>query len=124
MARYTPRRQPIWPAFFVPAVCIATALILVWLVRRQTHLLTYGRPALGVVTKVERKRTDKGTVWRVHYEWTLLSGAKRKGHYTHGKKEPPALRTTIPIVYDRDQPARHGKYPFSLVTLHTSCPGT
>ena len=109
MDSYAPERQPIWPTFLVPATCIVTALMLVTLVRRQSHLLTYGRPALGVITKVEKKRSDKGTVWRVHYEWTLLSGAKRKGRYTHGKKEPPALRTTIPIVYDRDQPARNSR---------------
>ena len=87
------------------------------LIRRQSYLLMYGRPAIAVVTKVEKKRSDKGTYWRVHYEWTLLSGAKRRGRYKHGKKEPPAVGTTIPIVYDRDQPARNSRYPLSLVAL-------
>jgi hypothetical protein len=117
MEGYAPRRQPIWPAFVVPASCALSALAMMLLVRRQSNLLTYGRPAVAVVTKVEKKRTDKGTVWRVHYEWTLLSGAKRRGRYKHGKKEPPAVGTTIPIVYDRDQPARNSRYPLSLVAL-------
>jgi hypothetical protein len=85
------------------------------LIRRQRRLLTYGRGAVAVITGVEKKRSDKGTYWKVHYEWTLLSGAKRTGHYKHGKKQPPAIGTTIPIVYDRDQPSHHSKYPLSLV---------
>jgi hypothetical protein len=114
---YAPRRQPIWPAFVLPAGAVLVALALAAQIRRQSRLLTYGRPAVATVTKVEKKRSDKGTYWRVHYEWTLLSGGKRQGRYNHGKKLPPAVGTTIPIVYDRDQPSRHGKYPLSLVAV-------
>lgn len=117
MEGYAPRRQPIWPAFVVPASCAVSALTIALLIRRQSNLLTHGRPAAAVVTKVEKKRSDKGTYWRVHYEWTLLSGAKRTGHYKHGKKDPPPVGATIPIVYDRDQPARNSRYPLSLVAL-------
>jgi hypothetical protein len=117
MEGYAPRRQPIWPAFVVAASCALSALTMVMLIRRQSNLLTYGRPAIAVVTKLEKKRSDKGTYWRVHYEWTLLSGAKRRGHYRHGNKNVPPVGTTIPIVYDRDQPARNSTYPLSLVAL-------
>ena len=66
--------------------------------------------------KVEKKRTDKGTVWMVHYEFTTLSDATRTGKYRHGKKQVPAAGTLIPIVYDRDNSFRHSKYPMSFVT--------
>jgi hypothetical protein len=117
MEGYAPQVAAMWPAFVFPAAAVVGALLLVAQIRRQTFLLSYGRPALAVVTKVEKKRSDKGTYWRVHYEWTLLSGGKRQGRYNHGKKQAPAVGSTIPIVYDRDQPPRHSKYPLSLVAV-------
>lgn len=107
---YPPRRRPVWPAFAVPFGCMLAALASVFAIRRQSHLVAYGRPALAVVTKVEKKSSDKGTYWRVHSEWTLLSGGKHQGRYNHGKKNPPAVGASMPIVYDRDHPSRHGKY--------------
>ena len=119
MEGYKPQRQPLWPAFIVAAACLVAATAIVLHVRRQMNLLEYGRPATAVVTKVEKKRSDYGTYWRVHYEWTVMSGGKRQGRYNHGKKQPPVVGTQIPIVYDREQPARKAKYPFWLVTLRT-----
>ncbi len=119
MDGYLPRRRPVWPAFAVPLACTIAALGIVFAIRRQSHLVTYGRPALALVTKVEKKSSDKGTYWRVHYEWTLLSGGKHQGRYNHGKKNPPAVGTWMPIVYDRDYPSRHSKYPLSMVAVST-----
>jgi hypothetical protein len=111
-----PGVAPRWPlAVLVP--CVLAALGLVFVLKRQSHLLTYGRPALATVRKVERKKSDKGSYWRVHYEWTVLSGATRSGRYPHHKKQPPAIGSTMPIVYDRDNPRRHSRYPLSLVRL-------
>ena len=98
------RRVPRWRSFFA--------------VRRQSNLLANGRPAMATVTKVEKKNTDKGTVWMVHYEWTTMSGATRTGKYNHGKKQVPAVGTTMPIVYDRDDTFRHGRYPMSFVRIN------
>ena len=116
---YAPRSEPSWPATAVPIACGVTALVLIQLVRRQSTLLAYGRPAMATVTKIEKKRTDKGTFWMVHYEWTTLSGATRTGKYHHGKKDLPAIGAEIPIVYDRDNSFRHSKYPMSLVTIRS-----
>jgi hypothetical protein len=82
------------------AAAFLGALGIVARIRRQSQLLGYGRAALAVITKGEKKRSDEGTYWRVLYEWTLLSGGKRRGRYNHGKKQPPAVGTTIPILYD------------------------
>ena len=64
-----------------------------------------------------RKRSDEGTFWMVHYEWTTMSGATRKGKYHHGKKHVPAVGAVIPIVYDRDNTFRHSKYPMPFVRV-------
>jgi hypothetical protein len=114
---YAPRSQPGWPGTAVPLACGVCALALIQAVRRQSNLLAHGRPAMATVTKVEQKNTGEGTVWKVHYEWTTLSGATRTGKYSHGKKHVPAVGALVPIVYDKDNSFRHSKYPLSLVTL-------
>ena len=112
---HEPRRRAVWPAFVILPACFAAATVLVALFRRQSSLLSDGRGALARVTQLEKKASEYGTAWRVQYEWRLLSGAKRHGRYMHSGKEPPAVGATIPIVYDRDEPGRHSKYPLKLV---------
>jgi hypothetical protein len=103
-------------AALVSGTLVAAGVLLAF-VRRDRELLAYGRPALAVITRVEKKRSDKGTYWRVEYEWTILSGATRRGHYKHSRRQPPPVGSAIPIVYDRDRPERHRRYPLPLVRL-------
>ena len=117
---HAPRPRARWPATAVPLACGLAAVGFIAVVRRQANLLAHGRPAMATVTKIEKKRTDKGTVWLVHYEFTTMSGATRTGKYHHGKKDLPAIGATIPIVYDRDNTFRHSKYPMSYVRLEES----
>jgi hypothetical protein len=112
-----PQPESRWPVFAVFAPCGLAALGLMFVVRRQSHLLAYGRPALATVRRVEQKKSDEGRYWRVHFEWTLLSGATRSGRYHHHRKQPPAVGAVIPIVYDRDHPRRYSRYPLALVRL-------
>jgi hypothetical protein len=97
--------------------CTAASLWLVALIRQQFGLLAYGRSAMAVVRALEKKRSDKGTYWRVTYEWQLLNGATRKGRYNHRRRPPPEIGTQIPIVYDPDQPWRNCRYPLPLVRI-------
>lgn len=114
---HAPGPEPSWPATAVPILCGMAALVLIQAVRRQFNLLAHGRAALATVTRLEKKTTDKGTFWMVHYEWTTLSGATRAGKYSHGKNNAPAHGELIPIVYDRDDTVRHRKYPMALVMV-------
>lgn len=114
---YRPRPEAGWPATVVPISCGIGALALIASVRRQSKLLAQGRPAMATVTKIEKKRSDRGTYWRVHYEWATMSGATRDGKYTHNKKQPPAVGEAIPIIYDRDNAFRHSKYPMPFVRI-------
>ena len=112
-----PRLFPVWPAYVIPAVAIFGVAVILAVIRRQRDLLIYGRSALATIRHVDKKRSDHGSYWRVEYEWRLLSGATRKAHYNHGGKAHPAIGTTLPILYDRDNPRRQRRYPFPLVRL-------
>lgn len=114
---YAPQPMASWPATALPVACGGAAMALILLVRRQWNLLAYGRAAIATVTKVEKKRTDKGTIWVVHYEFTAMSGATRTGKYDQRKNDLPAVGATIPIIYDRDNTFRHSKYPLSFVSI-------
>lgn len=114
---YAPRARAAWPAAVVPSGCAVAAIVLIAVVRRQANLLAYGRATLGTVTRIEKKRTDKGTLWMVHYDFQTMSGARRSGKYNHGKKNLPAIGAHIPILYDRDDTSRHAKFPMAFVTI-------
>jgi len=113
----SPRPEPGWRGTVVAIACGLSAIALMAAVRRQSKLLAHGRPAMATVTKVEKKRTENGTVWRVHYEWTTMSGATRRGKYNHRRKKPPAVGELIPIVCDRDNTFRHSKFPMPFVRV-------
>ena len=113
----SPRPEPGWTGTVVAIVCGVSAVGLMASVRRQSKLLAYGRAAMATVTKVEKKRTQHGTSWRVHYEWTTISGATRTGKHNHRGKSAPAIGEHIPIVYDRDNTFRHSKFPMTFVRV-------
>jgi hypothetical protein len=114
---YAPRPMAGWPATALPVACGVAAMAMFLFVRRQSNLLAYGRATIATVTKVEKKRTDKGTIWVVHYEFTTMSGATRAGKYTQGKTNLPAVGATVPIIYDRDNTFRHSRYPMPFVRV-------
>ena len=114
---YSPRPEASWPATAVPIGCGIGAVALIAGVRRQSKLLTYGRPAMAMVTKIDKKKSDHGTYWKVHYEWTTMCGATREGKYNHSRKRQPAVGDLIPIVYDRDNAFRHSRYPMPFVRI-------
>ena len=120
MADDRPRRQPFWPVVLLPAGCLVAVLGVARLMSRQADLLANGRFAHATVTKVVKKLGEHGTTWRVTYQWQLLSGAVRSAGYDAATKQPPAVGTLIPLLYDRDEPTRKQIYPFTLVKLKTN----
>ena len=107
-----------WPAYLVPPAAFVGSSLAFALLQHQRRLLTEGRPAMATITRIDKKQSDKGTYWRVEYQWTLLNGATRTAHYNHHRRQPPAPGTRLPIIYDRDNPTRQRRYPFPLVSLH------
>jgi hypothetical protein len=102
---------PLWLACLLGATMAALSPLPLIPVRRQTRLLTEGRPAPGRVTAV--KRADKFLV--VHYEFRLLNGVVAKGKSNASKA--PAGDAPLCVLYDPENPRRNGLYPFSLVRL-------
>jgi hypothetical protein len=113
---YEPNAVPLWLAPVMLVALLLSAVPLGWLLRRQRRLLAYGRTALARVLTTEKIRGRGEATWRVHYDWQLLSGAVQRGKY-EATKTPPQPGTLIPIVYDREHPRRHARYPLSLVRI-------
>ena len=114
MIGYEPSGFPLW---VIPLTVFSLALVavaLVWSVRRQWILLSEGRPARARVTALKRVSSDKGTRYRVTYEFQTLSGARQQSRCDIGKT-PPAIGAIIPVVYHRDRPDWSATYPLQLV---------
>ena len=85
-------------------------------VRRQRVLLSEGRPAAAVVTKVRKHQGPKGGSYReIFYEVPVLAGTKVTGKAV--ATSPADVGATLTVVYHPEQPKRNRPYPFSLVTL-------
>jgi hypothetical protein len=126
--RYVPSKPKInhpgdWPMEVIPRWLGPLLTPLFWIaptifalvIRRQTRLLTEGRPAQGIVTSL--KRMDKAM--QVSYEFRLLSGATAKGKSTAGRR-PPAVGSAVCVLYDPENPRRNALYPLQLVRLQRS----
>lgn len=85
-------------------------------VRRERKLLAEGRAAVALITGHSKMhRASHGEIGKVaSYQFAQMSGALAKGE-TGPKKEPPAIGSTIPILYDPENPGRNAPYPLSLV---------
>ena len=92
---------------------ILIAVFLVTRIRRQRYLLVEGRPARGVITA--HKKASHGATF-VYYEFQMLSGSTHKAR-SEPTNKPPAIGSTVCVVYDSDNPNRQALYPMALVRL-------
>lgn len=113
---YGSKGVPLWVVPLVPACLLLATWPIVYHLRRQWRLLAEGRAASARVTRTERISHSHGTSHRVHYEFQILSGATRAGHYDVSKKAPE-VGATLNIVYEPDDPRRQARYPLSLVRV-------
>jgi hypothetical protein len=105
---------PLWAIPLVSASLLAGAFGTAWGLRRQWRLLSEGRVALARVTGHKKVHRDKGTVFRVTYEYEDLNGGKHVARHDAGKTPPP-IGTVVPLVYHRDNPKWSAAYPLQLV---------
>ncbi len=111
-----PKGVPYWVVPLGPAGLVLAAWALAWRLRRQRELLSEGRPALARVTHSKKVVHQHGHLYRVYYQFQMLSGATRTGQFDVSRKPPPA-GATLTIVYDPDDPDRQARYPLSLVRV-------
>jgi hypothetical protein len=102
--------MPVWIPYLVGAVLAAFGCICAFSMLGQRRLVEDGRPAPAVVTKLTKTQHGKVT----HYEFALLSGAVVKGK-NGPSHHPPAVDSTICVLYDPFNPRRNAPYPLSLV---------
>jgi hypothetical protein len=108
---------PSWVAFLIAIGLAGGGFLSTLPIRSQRRLLSEGRPAPGLVIKhgkAERRSHGRGLESKYYYEFPLLSGAIAKGE-AGPCKNPPVIGSTIPVIYDPDNPRRNAPYPFSLV---------
>jgi Protein of unknown function (DUF3592) len=84
-------------------------------IRSQGRLLGGGRVTPGVVTRHSKGKHG----YTISYEFSLMNGARRTGE-TGARKDPPALGSTLPVLYDPEEPRKNTVYPLSLVRLAQS----
>ena len=102
--------------YAVTLALAALALLCTGAVRRQRRLLSEGRPARAVVTKVKKKKGAHGASYReIFYEFRVLAGTKATGKAVATTSAEEG--GTISVVYDPERPAWNRLYPFPLVTL-------
>jgi hypothetical protein len=113
---YGPGMAPAWALFATGMLGVVAFILIALIVRRNSRLLSQGRAALARVTGIHRVKHGEHKAWRIHFEYTALSGASAQGHYDV-TKNPPEVGAQIPIVYDRDNPRRNARYPPAFVRL-------
>jgi len=112
---WPPSHAPNWLPWLLLG-CVSLAAFLFWgPIRRQERLLSEGRPAPGVITRI--KRTDKQVV--AYYDFTLLSGQVAKGKFATGRR-PPTVGSRVCVLYYPDNSRRSAVYPLQFVQLDRS----
>jgi hypothetical protein len=110
-------RMPFAVPYAVSFTLAALALLCAGAVRRQRTLLSEGRPARAVVTKVKKNKGSHGASYReIFYEFRVLAGTKVTGKAVATTASD--VGATIDVVYHPERPTRNRPYPFSLVTLN------
>ncbi len=111
---HEPRGVPLWVVPLVPTCALSAGLLLAYALRKQRAFLATGRAALARVTRHERAHKGEHGVDRVWYEFKVLSGAMRTGHYDV-QRTPPEVGSTLIVLYDPDAPEKNVRYPLALV---------
>jgi hypothetical protein len=112
----TPGVMPAVVPYVLAPVLLGIGLLLGALPTSQRRLLSDGRAVIGVITSVQKRRTQHGSYWKVKYEFPLLNGAKQTGSLD--TRSPAAVAgSSIAVLYDIDRPRRSRPYPMPLVRL-------
>jgi hypothetical protein len=112
---FEPSVLPRFVPFLLGVLAAMAGTLVLYGLNCQRRLLSEGRAAQAVVTEVRKHHTTHGGSYRtVNYTFQLMSGAMRSGK-SEAPRKPPAIGSTVWIVYDPDRPRRSRLYPFPLV---------
>jgi hypothetical protein len=108
---------PVAIAFVFPVMLGMVGGGLLLNVNRQRWLVTEGRAAQGVVTGMKARTSSHETKsFAVTYQFPLLDGRMATGKSTFNKN-PPAVGTTVQVLYNPERPGRSAIYPSGCVRV-------
>jgi hypothetical protein len=112
---YEPQGPPVVAMIIVPLACALGGLAMRWSLGRQRYLLEEGRATQARIVEVKRIRHQDRKGYKVEYEFTALSGARKRVKLDARRK--PEVDTSVTLLYDRENPRRAAVYPFPLVRV-------
>lgn len=110
-----PRVLPFWLPYLIGGVLVGIGALFAAILRGEMRLLSEGRIAEGIVREVKVSKSQHGTHRSIRYDFALLSGARMTGK-AGASRNPPAIGSSVVVIYDSERPKRNKPYPFSLVT--------
>ena len=122
MVGYQPGGAPLWLAAAAPAGLLLAVWPMAWMLQRQRRLLSEGRAVAARVVGSTRTQSQHGNVYRVEYEYRVLSGATRRVTLQASKK-PPEPGATVTMIYDRDDSHKAALYPLPLAAVASRSDG-
>ena len=104
--------MPLWLGSLIGVMFMLPGILFVVMIRRTMNLLSIGRAAPAIVTKLSRSKNGTSMT----YEFAGLSGGVLKGRGSPTRK-PATVGSTICVVYDPDKPSRNTSYPTDLADV-------
>jgi hypothetical protein len=115
---HEPERTPLWVAPLAGLGMLVTPVVLFLQIKRERSLLSEGRPAVGVVTKVRWFGGNHGRGnHRASYEFQTPDGQTYKGSFRGSKKKCGAAGDRATVLYEKDNPQRNARYPMQFVKI-------
>lgn len=107
------------PWFAAPLLGISLLIpvpVMAYFLRKQRRLLEEGRAAKGTVTSSKRMSHERGSYFRVAYEFETIAGGRRSGNYTVNRQAPQPGESLV-VIYHPEEERWSAKYPLSMVRV-------
>ncbi len=113
---HEPKGMPSWVGLLTGVALLIPAPGLAYAIHRQRRLLEEGRAARARVTTKKKVSHDRGSHYRIDYEFETLEGSRRTGKYNVNRR-PPEVGDELIVLYHPDEEKWSAKYPLSLVRV-------
>jgi hypothetical protein len=116
---HEPQRTPVWVSPLAGLGMMVGPALIFFQLKRQRSLLTEGRPAVGVTTRIgwAGGYHDGEGKYRARYQFRAQDGQTYKGSFRGSKRGCGAVGDSITVLYDADNPKRSTRYPMQFVRI-------
>lgn len=113
---HAPNGTPFWLPSLLGLAALALAGCVAFSLRRQLHMLSDGRATVARALGSRRvSHGSHGQHYTIDYEYCQLNGSMFKGKLRNGTAVTAG--TDFILLYERENPKRARKYPFSFVRV-------